>query len=249
MPATIRRLSDRHLASDSTSCWWSSRRAARTPISTTASSTPTAAKSAMRQWRALLRALCARQRSVRKVRDPGRDPLGLIEPRLETDGRVTVTWACPISSPRRFRLLPNGEHSTYALEVDGRIDRDRRLIDGQSARGADRRRRRCGAGGERGPADRAPSALSASGSMPDICRSSTGITLNCGCSSAGPGNAVLRHRRLCGGCGGNRARTARFPGGSADTRGGMLEIAWSEKAQPVSMTGPAQSVFEGEIDL
>ena len=34
-----------------------------------------------------------------------------------------------------------------------------------------------------------------------------------------------------------------------DTRGGVLEIAWPGEAQPVSMTGPAQSVFEGEIEV
>ena len=34
-----------------------------------------------------------------------------------------------------------------------------------------------------------------------------------------------------------------------DTRGGVLEIAWTGGAQPVSMTGPAQSVFEGEIEV
>ena len=37
------------------------------------------------------------------------------------------------------------------------------------------------------------------------------------------------------------------------TRGGKLEIAWSgiveNQAQPVTMTGPALTVFEGEIQL
>ena len=34
-----------------------------------------------------------------------------------------------------------------------------------------------------------------------------------------------------------------------DTRGGVLEITWPDAAQPVSMTGPAQSVFDGEIEV
>lgn len=34
-----------------------------------------------------------------------------------------------------------------------------------------------------------------------------------------------------------------------DTRGGSLEIAWSGPGSPVSMTGPAVTVFQGEIDL
>ncbi|MFT3718157.1 diaminopimelate epimerase [Pseudorhodoferax sp.] len=33
------------------------------------------------------------------------------------------------------------------------------------------------------------------------------------------------------------------------TRGGLLTIAWDGPGQPVRMTGPAQTVFEGEIDL
>lgn len=35
----------------------------------------------------------------------------------------------------------------------------------------------------------------------------------------------------------------------ASTRGGKLRIAWSGAASPVMMTGPAETVFEGEINL
>ena len=34
-----------------------------------------------------------------------------------------------------------------------------------------------------------------------------------------------------------------------DTRGGRLNIEWAGMGQPVLMTGPAQTVFEGEIEL
>ena len=34
-----------------------------------------------------------------------------------------------------------------------------------------------------------------------------------------------------------------------ETRGGELEIAWAGVGQPVLMTGPAVTVFEGEIEL
>jgi len=33
------------------------------------------------------------------------------------------------------------------------------------------------------------------------------------------------------------------------TRGGELEIAWAGPGAPVSMTGPAVTVFEGEMTL
>ena len=34
-----------------------------------------------------------------------------------------------------------------------------------------------------------------------------------------------------------------------ETRGGMLRIDWAGGTEPVWMTGPAETVFEGEIDL
>ena len=34
-----------------------------------------------------------------------------------------------------------------------------------------------------------------------------------------------------------------------DTRGGRLSIAWAGLGQPLLMTGPATTVFEGEIEL
>jgi diaminopimelate epimerase len=34
-----------------------------------------------------------------------------------------------------------------------------------------------------------------------------------------------------------------------DTRGGQLQIEWAGMGQPVRMTGPAVTVFEGEITL
>jgi diaminopimelate epimerase len=36
---------------------------------------------------------------------------------------------------------------------------------------------------------------------------------------------------------------------TVDTRGGVLEIGWEGEARPVFMTGPALSVFEGEIEV
>jgi diaminopimelate epimerase len=34
-----------------------------------------------------------------------------------------------------------------------------------------------------------------------------------------------------------------------ETRGGELEIAWAGLGAPVLMTGPAVTVFDGEMDL
>jgi diaminopimelate epimerase len=61
-------------------------------------------------------------------------------------------------------------------------------------------------------------------------------------------DAGLRHRRL-------RRRGGRHPPGPAGprvdvhTRGGLLTIEWAGGGPPVLMTGPATTVFEGEIEL
>jgi diaminopimelate epimerase len=36
---------------------------------------------------------------------------------------------------------------------------------------------------------------------------------------------------------------------AVEVRGGTLRISWRGEGEPVTMTGPAVSVFEGEIDL
>jgi diaminopimelate epimerase len=36
---------------------------------------------------------------------------------------------------------------------------------------------------------------------------------------------------------------------TVQTRGGELSIAWDGPSRPVFMTGPAESVFEGELEL
>ena len=45
---------------------------------------------------------------------------GIIEPRLEQDGRVTVNMGVPVFEPARIPFIAERAASTYALEVDGR---------------------------------------------------------------------------------------------------------------------------------
>ncbi len=45
---------------------------------------------------------------------------GVIEPRLEQDGRITVNMGVPIFEPARIPFVAERAASTYALEVDGR---------------------------------------------------------------------------------------------------------------------------------
>jgi diaminopimelate epimerase len=65
---------------------------------------------------------------------------------------------------------------------------------------------------------------------------SAGETLSCGTGACA---AVVAGHRL-------GLLDARV---EVDTRGGRLTVAWDGGASPVLMTGPATTVFEGEIDL
>ena len=61
-------------------------------------------------------------------------------------------------------------------------------------------------------------------------------------------NPGLWHRCLCGGGGRHPPRPARLAGARYH-RGGDLNIAWGGAGRPVLMTGPAVTVFTGEIEL
>ena len=63
-----------------------------------------------------------------------------------------------------------------------------------------------------------------------------GETLACGTGACAAVVAGIRHGRL-------------DPKVDVETRGGVLTVEWHGSADHVLMTGPAQTVFEGEIDL
>ena len=78
-------------ASAATRSWWSSGRARPASTSATASSTPTAARSSSAATaRAASCGSCATRASRRRARSGSRRSSGVIAPRLEDDGRVTV---------------------------------------------------------------------------------------------------------------------------------------------------------------
>ena len=98
-------------------------------------------------------------------------------------------------------------------------------------------------------ADRAPPALSAAASTPASCRWSTAATSGCACSSAAPAKrwpAAPAPARRWWPASGAACSTRRC---ASSARGGELSIAWAGDGQPVYLTGPAVTVFEGEIDV
>ena len=173
---------------------------------------------------------------------------GIIEPRLEKDGRVTVNMGAPIFEPARIPFVAEARALTYLLEVDGRKLEISAVSMGnphavQIVGDVD-----AAAVASEGPLieshRRFPERVNA-GYMQIVERGhiklrvferGAGETLSCG---SGACAAVVT----------GIARGLLDSPVKVDTRGGVLEIAWTGEAQPVSMTGPAQSVFDGEIEV
>ena len=194
---------------------------------------------------------------VRYVHDKGlsaKNPLrvetrsGIIEPRLETDGRVTVNMGVPVFEPARIPFAADRHASTYALEVGGKtleisavsmgnphavqvvpdVDAAPVASDGPLIERHPRFAERVNAGFMQ-IVDRRHIKLR-------VFERGAGETLSCGTGA-------------CAAVAAGIARGLLDSPVRVETRGGALEIAWPGEAQPVSMTGPAQSVFEGEIEV
>ena len=194
---------------------------------------------------------------VRYVHDKGlsaKNPIrvetrsGIIEPRLEKDGRVNVNMGVPVFEPARIPFVADRRASTYALEVDGRTVEICAVSMGnphavQIVSDVD-----ATAVASEGPLiehhARFPERVNA-GYMQIVDRRhiklrvferGAGETLSCGTGACAAVVAGIVRGLL-------DAPVA------VETRGGVLEIAWMGEGQPVSMTGPAQSVFDGEIEV
>lgn len=173
---------------------------------------------------------------------------GIIEPRLEKDGRITVNMGVPIFEPAGVPFVADRRASTYALEVDGRNleisavsmgnPHAVQVVPDVAAAPVSSE----GPLIERHP--RFPERVNA-GFMQIVDRRhiklrvferGAGETLSCGTGACAAVVAGI-------------ARGLLDSTVTVDTRGGVLEIAWPGEAQPVTMTGPAQSVFEGEIEV
>jgi diaminopimelate epimerase len=173
---------------------------------------------------------------------------GIIEPRLEKDGRVTVNMGAPEFEPRRIPFDAPARAPSYALDVGGATlevfavsmgnpHAVQVVPDIESAPVA-------GQGPLIERHARFPERVNA-GYMQVVApheirlrvyERGAGETLACGTGACA---AVVS---------GIAAGLLASPV-TVHTRGGDLEIAWSGEGEPVWMTGPAQTVFEGEIEL
>jgi len=173
---------------------------------------------------------------------------GVIVPRLEDDGRVTVDMGVPEFEPSRIPFEAPARATSYALEVDGRRLEISALSMGNPHAVQvvpDIERAPVAAEGpliERHP--RFPQRVNA-GYMQIVSRRhillrvherGAGETLACGTGACAAVVAGVQRGLL------DREVTV-------TARGGDLGISWAGEGKPVMMTGPAESVFEGEIEL
>ena len=173
---------------------------------------------------------------------------GIIEPRLEKDGRVTVNMGVPIFEPARIPFVADRRASTYALEIDGRNLEISAVSMGNPHAVqvvSDVAAAPVSSEGpliERHP--RFPERVNA-GFMQIVDRRHIKLRV----FERGAGETLSCGTGACAAVAAGIARGLLDSTVTVDTRGGALEIAWPGEAQSVTMTGPAQSVFEGEIEV
>jgi diaminopimelate epimerase len=173
---------------------------------------------------------------------------GIIAPRLEDDGQVTVDMGTPVFDPTRVPFLALKAALTYELDVQGRKAEVSVLSMGNPH-----------AVQVVPDVDAAPVAIEG----PVIeCHPSFPERVNAGFMQVVDRNDIRLRvfergagETLACGTGACAAVVAGISRGLLDSpvrviaRGGQLVIAWAGDGTPVMMTGPARTVFEGSIEL
>jgi diaminopimelate epimerase len=173
---------------------------------------------------------------------------GLVSPRLEDDGRVTVNMGAPIFEPARIPFTSDSEAVIQPLDVNGTVVQITavsmgnphavQIVDdveqapvasmGPLIEHHPRFPRRVNAGFMQ-VVDRAHIKLR-------VFERGSGETLSCGTGACAAVVSGIQRGLL--------DETVQVA-----THGGVLSINWAGAGAPVLMTGPAITVFEGEINL
>jgi diaminopimelate epimerase len=180
---------------------------------------------------------------------------GIIEPTLEADGGITVDMGAPVLQPAQVPFDPAGlsgkaigDDTLWPLEINGAtvlfsvvsmgnphavqivgdVDQAPVAADGPAIEHHPRFPKRVNAGFMQ-IIDRRHIRLR-------VFERGAGETLACGTGACAAVVAGIRQGLLDSPV-------------AVQTRGGVLTIAWAGAQQPVRMTGPAVTVFEGEIEI
>ncbi|HYK15059.1 MAG TPA: diaminopimelate epimerase [Burkholderiales bacterium] len=173
---------------------------------------------------------------------------GVIVPKLEADGRVTVDMGVPQFEPARIPFLAERRALTYQLEVGGAAIEISALSMGnphavQLVKDVDTAPVRT-----QGPAIEAharfPQRVNA-GYMQIIDRGRIKLRVY----ERGAGETLACGTGACAAVVAGIQRDLLDPGVVVATRGGDLGISWQGEGKPVLMTGPAVTVFSGEVEL
>ncbi len=173
---------------------------------------------------------------------------GLISPRLEEDGRVTVNMGAPIFDPVQIPFISDSHEVVQPLEAGGKTLQITAVSMGNPHAVQVVEDVETAPVATLGPLienhPRFPRRVNV-GFMQVVDRThirlrvferGAGETLSCGTGACAAVVAGIRCRLLD-----NTVHVA--------TRGGTLSITWAGEHSPVMMTGPALTVFEGEINL
>jgi diaminopimelate epimerase len=173
---------------------------------------------------------------------------GVIVPRLQPDGRVTVDMGVPDFEPARVPFDAPARAACYPLELDGRrvevsalsmgnphavqivadVERAPVALEGPLIEHHPRFPQRVNAGYLQ--------IVSRRRVLLRVWERGAGETLACGTGACAAVAAGVTRGLLDGEV-------------SVATRGGDLGISWAGEGAPVLMTGPAETVFEGEIEI
>lgn len=180
---------------------------------------------------------------------------GIIEPRLEADGSVTVDMGAPVLEPERVPFnshglqgKPEGDDTLWPLDINGKNNWISVVSMGNPHAVQIVDEVQTAAVHFDGPLlehhPRFPNRVNA-GFMQVVDRHhinlrvyerGAGETLACGTGACAAVVAGIRRGLLDSPV-------------KVSTRGGELSIAWAGPGAPVMLTGPAVSVFEGEIEI
>ncbi len=173
---------------------------------------------------------------------------GLIEPRLEDDGSVTVDMGAPRFEPSHVPFVTESDALVQPLKLDGAVVDITALSMGnphavQVVANVD-----TAPVDEQGPLienhPRFPQRVNA-GFMQVTGRHAIRLRVY----ERGAGETLACGTGACAAVAAGIARGLLDSPVRVTTRGGDLTIAWGGPGHPVLMTGPAVTVFDGEIDL
>ncbi len=173
---------------------------------------------------------------------------GVIVPRLEADGQVTVDMGMPRFEPAEIPFIADERELTYRLEVEGReveisavsmgnphavqvvacVDAAPVPIQGPLIEAHPRFPKRVNAG--------YMEVVNRGHVRLRVYERGAGETLACGTGACAAVVSGIQRGLLD-----EAVRVS--------TRGGDLRVRWAGEGEPVWMTGPAETVFEGEIEL